>query len=153
MEHSNGDKRKISFGDMAGVVGENRILSGFWKCSTDLIVLLDVDDDNLAVLAMPLNGGAWWQSLSNILASRIPERSELRSLAHVTPDENIEDDEFYFEHASEHPTMEGFRAAQNPSGYPLRLPIGLKKLKNHHNPELIIQQSVRSLCAFFGSMS
>ena len=27
---------------------------------------------------------------------------ELRSLAHVNPDENIEDDEFYFEHASEH---------------------------------------------------
>ena len=34
---------------------------------------------------------------------------ELRSLA----DENIEDDEFYFEHASAHPTMEEFRAAQN----------------------------------------
>ena len=62
---------------------------------------------------------------------------ELRSLAHVNPDENIEDDEFYFEHASEHPTIEEFRAAQNPSGYPLRLPIGLKKLKNHHDPELI----------------
>ena len=53
---------------------------------------------------------------------------ELRSLAHVNPDENIEDDEFYFEHASEHPTMEEFRAAQNPSGYPL---------KNQHDPELI----------------
>ena len=67
MEHSNGGKWKISSGDMAGVVGENRILSGFWQCSTDLIVLLGVDDDNLAVLATPLNGGAWWQSLSNIL--------------------------------------------------------------------------------------
>ena len=33
---------------------------------------------------------------------------ELRSLAHVNPDENIEDDEFYFEHASAHPTMEEF---------------------------------------------
>ena len=62
---------------------------------------------------------------------------ELRSLAHVNPDENIEDDEFYFEHASTHPTMEEFRAAQNPSRYPLRLPIGLKQLKNHHDPELI----------------
>ena len=33
----------------------------------DLIVLLNVDDANLTVLAMSLNGGAWWQSLSNIL--------------------------------------------------------------------------------------
>ena len=33
--------------------------------------------------------------------------------------------------------MEEFRAAQNPSGYPLQPPIGLKKLKNHHEPELI----------------
>ena len=55
----------------------------------------------------------------------------------MNPDENIEDDEFYFEHASAHPTMEERRAAQNPSGYPLRLPIGLKQLKNHHDPELI----------------
>ena len=62
---------------------------------------------------------------------------ELRFLAHVNPDENIEGDEFYFEHASDHPTMEEFRAAQNPSGYLLRLPIGLKKLKNRHDPELI----------------
>ena len=62
---------------------------------------------------------------------------ELRSLAHVNPGENIEGDEFYFERASAHPTMEEFRAAQNPSGYPLRLPIGLKQLKNHHDPELI----------------
>ena len=62
---------------------------------------------------------------------------ELRSLAHVNPDKNIEEDEFYFEHASEHPTMEEFRAAHNPSGYPLRLPVGLKKLKNHHDPEVI----------------
>ena len=56
---------------------------------------------------------------------------KLRSWAHVNPDENIEDEEFYFEHASAHPTMEEFRAAQDPSGYPLRLPIVLKKLKNH----------------------
>ena len=41
---------------------------------------------------------------------------ELRSLAHVNPDENIEDEEFYFEHASTPPTMEEFRAAQDPSG-------------------------------------
>ena len=34
---------------------------------------------------------------------------ELRSLAHVNPDENIKDDEFYFGHASQHPTMEEFR--------------------------------------------
>ena len=41
---------------------------------------------------------------------------ELRSLAHVNPDENIEDDEFYFEHASAHPTMEEFRAARTLRG-------------------------------------
>ena len=35
--------------------------------SAPLIVLLDVDDDNLTVLAMPLNGCARWQSLSNVL--------------------------------------------------------------------------------------
>ena len=67
MENSNGGKWKVSSCDMAGVVGENRALSGFWKCSTRLIVLLNVDDDNLAVLAMLLYGGARWQSLSNIL--------------------------------------------------------------------------------------
>ena len=72
---------------------------------------------------------------------------ELRSLAHVNPDENLDEDEFYFEHASEHPTMEEFRAAQNPSGYPLRLPIGLKKLKNYHDPELI-----KSFTTILGSL-
>ena len=40
---------------------------GFRKCSTDLIVLLEVDDDNLTALAMPLIGCARWQSLSNVL--------------------------------------------------------------------------------------
>ena len=72
---------------------------------------------------------------------------ELRSLAHVNPDENLDEDEFYFEHASQHPTMEEFRAAQNPSRYPLRLPIGLKKLKNHHDPELI-----KSFTTILGSL-
>ena len=55
----------------------------------------------------------------------------------MNPDENIEDDEFYFEHASAHPTTEEFRAAQNPLGYPLRLPIGLKRFKKNRDPELI----------------
>ena len=62
---------------------------------------------------------------------------ELRSLARVNPDENIEDEEFYFAHASEHPTMEEFRAAQDPSGYPLRLPIGLRQMNHqiiHEHP-------------------
>ena len=63
MENSNSGKWQVSSCDMAGVVGENRVLSGFWKCSTDFIVLLNVDDDNLAVLAMPLYGGAWWHSV------------------------------------------------------------------------------------------
>ena len=63
----NGGKRKIGSCDVACVVGKSRILGGFWKRSTDLVVLLHVDDDNLTVLAVPLNGCARWQSLSNIL--------------------------------------------------------------------------------------
>ena len=45
---------------------------------------------------------------------------EMRSLAHVNPDENIEDDEFYFEHASGHPTMEEGRvqSSAEPFGVP-----------------------------------
>ena len=57
MENPYGGKWKVSSCDMAGVVGKNRVLSGFWECSTNLIVLLNVDDYNLAVLAMPLYGG------------------------------------------------------------------------------------------------
>ena len=64
----NGGKRKIGSCDAACVVGKSRILGGFRECSTDLVVLLNVDDDNLTVLAMPLNGCSMaWQSLSIIL--------------------------------------------------------------------------------------
>ena len=44
--------------------------------------------------------------------------------------------QFYSEHANAHPTMEEFRAAQNASGYPLRLPypssISLNVLTVNH---------------------
>ena len=65
----------------------------------------------------------------------------------MNPDENLDEDEFYFKHAGEHPTMEEFRAAQHPSGYPLRLPIGLKKLRNDNDPKLI-----RSFTTILGSL-
>ena len=65
-------------------------------------------------------------------------------IENVNPDENLDEDEFYFKHASGHQTMEEFRAAQNP---PLRLLIGLKKLKNYHDPKLI-----KSFTTILGSL-
>ena len=62
---------------------------------------------------------------------------ELRSLAHVDPGMNIKEHEFSFSHADEAPTMEEFREAQDPSGYPLRLPLGIKKLRCNDDPDLI----------------
>ena len=44
-------------------------------------------------------------------------------------------------------SMEEFRAAQHPSGYPLRLPIGLKKLRNYNDPKLI-----KSFTTILGSL-
>ena len=52
--------------------------------------------------------------------------TEQRSLAHVNPDANFDEEEFYFHHQHEKPTREERRAAQDKSGYPIRLPIGLK---------------------------
>ena len=54
---------------------------------------------------------------------------ERASLAHVDPDVNLEEEEFYFHHRGECPTMDECRKAQPVSGYPIKLPLGLKKLR------------------------
>ena len=58
--------------------------------------------------------------------------------AHVDPDVNLEEEEFYFRHRGECPTMDEYRKAQPVSGYPIKLPLGLKKLRSHDNPEVIL---------------
>ena len=62
---------------------------------------------------------------------------ERASLAHVDPDVNLEEEEFYFRHRGECPTMDEYRKAQPVSGYPIKLPLGLKKLRSPDNPEVI----------------
>ena len=44
---------------------------------------------------------------------------ERGSLAHVDPDVNLEEEEFYFRHRGECPTMDEYRKAQPVSGYPI----------------------------------
>ena len=61
---------------------------------------------------------------------------ERASLAHVDPDENL-GEEFYFPYQGECPTMDDYKQAQPGSGYPIKLPLGLKKLKSHDDPETI----------------
>ena len=58
---------------------------------------------------------------------------ERASLAHVDPDVNLEAEEFYFHNRGECPTMDEYRKAQPVSGYPIKLPLGLKKLKSYDN--------------------
>ena len=62
---------------------------------------------------------------------------ERASLAHVDPHFNLGEEEFYFRHRGECPTMDECRNAQPISGYPIKLPLGLKKLRSHDNPEII----------------
>ena len=62
---------------------------------------------------------------------------ERASLAHVDPDVNLGEEEFYFRHRGECPTMDEYRQAQPVSGYPIKLPLGLKKLRSHDDPEII----------------
>ena len=62
---------------------------------------------------------------------------ERASLAHVDPDVNLGEEEFYFRHRGECPTMDEYRKAQPVSGYPIKLPLGLKKLRSHDDPEII----------------
>ena len=62
---------------------------------------------------------------------------ERASLAHVDPDVNLGEEEFYFPHRGECPTMDEYKQAQPGSGYPIKLPLGLKKLRSHDDPEII----------------
>ena len=68
-----------------------------------------------------------------------PELTECKraALAHVDPDVNLEEEEFYFHHRGEWPSMEELRKAQPASGYPIKLPRGLKKLRTYDKPEVI----------------
>ena len=68
-----------------------------------------------------------------------PELTECEraSLAHVDPDVNLEEEEFYVRHRRELPSMDEFRKAQPASGYPIKLPLGLKKLNAYDKPEVI----------------
>ena len=59
---------------------------------------------------------------------------ERASLAHVDPDVNLGEEEFYFPHRGECPTMDKYKQAQPGSGYPIKLPLGLKKLRSHDDP-------------------
>ena len=58
------------------------------------------------------------------------------SLAHVDPDVNLGEEEFYFRHRGECPTMDENRQAQSVSGYPTKLPLGLKKLRSRNHPSI-----------------
>ena len=62
---------------------------------------------------------------------------ERASLAHVDPDVNLGEEEFYFPHRGECPTIDEHKQAQPGSGYPIKLPLGLKKLRSHDDPEII----------------
>ena len=62
---------------------------------------------------------------------------ERASLAHVDPDVNLGEEEFYFPHRGECPTMDEHKQAQPGSGYPIKLPLGLQKLRSHDDPEII----------------
>ena len=50
---------------------------------------------------------------------------ERASLAHVDPDVNLGEEEFYFPHRGECPTIDEHKQAQPRSGYPIKLPLGL----------------------------
>ena len=59
------------------------------------------------------------------------------SFAHVDPDVNLGEEEFYFPHRGECPTIDKYKQAQPGSGYPIKLPLGLKKLRPHDDPKII----------------
>ena len=62
---------------------------------------------------------------------------ERASLAHVDPDVNLGEEEFYFPHQGQCPTIDEYKKAQPGSGYPIKLPLGLKKLRSHDDQEII----------------
>ena len=62
---------------------------------------------------------------------------ERASLAHVDPDVNLGEEELYFPHRGECPTVDEYKQAQPGSGYPIKLPLGLKKLRSQDDPKII----------------
>ena len=62
---------------------------------------------------------------------------ERASLAHVDPDVNLGEEEFYFPHRGECPTVDEYKQAQPGSRYPIKLPLGLKKLRSQDDPKII----------------
>ena len=72
---------------------------------------------------------------------------ERASLAHVDPDVNLGEEELYFRHRGECPTMDEHRNAQPTSGYPIKLPFGFKKLRSHDDPE-----TIRAFADILGSL-
>ena len=72
---------------------------------------------------------------------------ERASLAHVDPDVNLGEEEFYFRHRGECPTMDEYRNAQPTSGYPIKLPLGLKRLRSHDDPG-----TIRAFADILGSL-
>ena len=62
---------------------------------------------------------------------------ERASLAHVDPDVNLGEEAFYFPHRGECPTVDEHKQAQPGSGYSIKLPLGLKKLRSHDDPKII----------------
>ena len=61
---------------------------------------------------------------------------ESASLAHVDPVVNLGEEEFYFPHRGECPTVDEYKQAQPGSGYPIKLPLGLEKLRSQ-DPKII----------------
>ena len=72
---------------------------------------------------------------------------ERASLAHVDPDVILGEEEFYFRRRGECPTMDEYRIAHPTSGYPIKLPFGLKKLRSHDDPE-----TIRAFADILGSL-
>ena len=72
---------------------------------------------------------------------------ERASLAHVDPDVNLGEEVFYFPHRGECPTVDEYKQAQPGSGYPIKLPLGLKKLRSHDDPK-----NIRAYADILGSL-
>ena len=58
-------------------------------------------------------------------------------MAHVDPDVSLGEEEFCFPHRGECPTIDEYKQAQPGSGYPIKLPLGLKKLRSHDDQNII----------------
>ena len=73
---------------------------------------------------------------------------EMRSLRHVDPKANFPELEFFYESSDTHPTLEEFRRAQSKSGYPIMLPLGIKKLR-YDTPDKVIKKYTDILVSIF----